>query len=54
MLQKVITSAAGADAVVTPSSGNVFTDLGFGPAEAAVMGMCADLMQRSSGTSSLQ
>lgn len=35
-----------ADAVVTPSSGNVFTDLGFGPGEAAVMGLRADLMAR--------
>ena len=35
-----------ADALVTPSSGNVFTDLGFGPGEAAVMGLRADLMAR--------
>ena len=35
-----------ADAVVTPSSGNVFTDLGFRPGEAAVMGLRADLMAR--------
>lgn len=35
-----------ADAVVTLSSGNVFTDLGFGPGEAAVMGLRADLMAR--------
>ena len=34
------------DAVVTPSSGNVFTDLGFDPGEAAVMGLRADLMAR--------
>ena len=34
------------DAQVTESSGNVFTDLGFGPGEAAVMGMRADLMAR--------
>ena len=34
------------DAVVTPSSGNVFTDLGFDPGEAAVMGLRADLMGR--------
>ena len=34
------------DSVVTPSSGNVFTDLGFGPGEAAVMGLRADLMAR--------
>ena len=38
--------AADADAVVTASSGNVFTDLGFGPGEAAVMGLRADLMAR--------
>ena len=35
-----------ADAVATSSSGNVFTDLGFGPGEAAVMGLRADLMAR--------
>jgi predicted XRE-type DNA-binding protein len=34
------------DVVVTPSSGNVFTDLGFDPGEAAVMGLRADLMGR--------
>jgi predicted XRE-type DNA-binding protein len=34
------------DAVVTTSSGNVFTDLGFAPGEAAVMGLRADLMGR--------
>ena len=35
-----------ADAVVTESSGNVFTDLGFAPGEAAVLGLRADLMAR--------
>ncbi|MFM7332156.1 MAG: helix-turn-helix domain-containing protein [Brachymonas sp.] len=35
-----------ADARVTESSGNVFTDLGFAPGEAAVMGLRADLMGR--------
>ncbi len=35
-----------ADDVVTASSGNVFTDLGFGSGEAAVMGMRADLIAR--------
>ncbi len=34
------------DAMVTASSGNVFTDLGFAPGEAAVMAMRADLMGR--------
>jgi predicted XRE-type DNA-binding protein len=34
------------DAVVTHSSGNVFSDLGFDPGEAAVMGLRADLMAR--------
>lgn len=34
------------DSVVTESSGNVFTDLGFAPGEAAVMAMRADLMGR--------
>jgi predicted XRE-type DNA-binding protein len=34
------------DSVVTKSSGNVFTDLGFAPGEAAVMAMRADLMGR--------
>ena len=28
----------------TKSSGNVFTDLGFAPDEAAILKMCADLM----------
>ena len=31
---------------VTVSSGNVFTDLGFDPGQAAVMGLRADLMGR--------
>jgi len=35
-----------ADAVVTESSGNVFTDLGFAPGDAAVMALRADLMAR--------
>lgn len=34
------------DAIITESSGNVFTDLGFPPGEAAVMGLRADLMAR--------
>ena len=46
MVKKVVSPTAEADAVVTPSSGNVFIDLGFGPGEAAVMGMRADLMAR--------
>lgn len=46
MVKKVVPPTIDADAVVTPSSGNVFTDLGFGPGEAAVMGMRADLMAR--------
>lgn len=46
MVKKVVSPAADADAVVTPSSGNVFADLGFGPGEAAVMGLRADLMAR--------
>lgn len=29
---------------ITKSSGNVFTDLGFGPEEAAILAMRADLM----------
>jgi len=32
--------------MVTASSGNVFTDLGFDPGEAAVMDLHADLMAR--------
>ena len=35
-----------ADSVVTESSGNVFTDLGFAPGDAAVMALRADLMAR--------
>ena len=31
---------------VTPSSGNIFVDLGFAPEEAAVLTMRADLMAR--------
>ena len=48
MVKKVIPPGMNADSVVTPSSGNVFTDLGFGPGEAvaAVMGLRADLMAR--------
>jgi len=46
MVKKVIPLVADADAVVTPSSGNVFTDLGFDPGEAAVMGLRADLIAR--------
>jgi predicted XRE-type DNA-binding protein len=34
------------DARVTTSSGNVFTDLGFAPGEAAVLALRADLMGR--------
>ncbi|TAG34115.1 MAG: XRE family transcriptional regulator [Polaromonas sp.] len=34
------------DAVVTSSSGNIFTDLGFSPGEAAVLALRADLMGR--------
>jgi predicted XRE-type DNA-binding protein len=34
------------NAVVTASGGNVFTDLGFAPGEAAVLAMRADLMGR--------
>jgi predicted XRE-type DNA-binding protein len=34
------------DAVMTSSSGNVFTDLGFAPGEAAVLALRADLMGR--------
>ena len=44
-MRKKITLAE-PDAVVTASSGNVFTDLGFGPGEAAVLGLRADLMSR--------
>jgi predicted XRE-type DNA-binding protein len=34
------------DALVTASSGNVFTDLGFAPGDAAVLALRADLMGR--------
>jgi predicted XRE-type DNA-binding protein len=34
------------DAMVTASSGNVFTDLGFAPGDAAVLALRADLMGR--------
>jgi predicted XRE-type DNA-binding protein len=34
------------DAKIIASSGNVFTDLGFAPGEAAVLAMRADLMGR--------
>jgi predicted XRE-type DNA-binding protein len=34
------------DALNTPSSGNVFTDMGFAPGEAAVLALRADLMGR--------
>jgi predicted XRE-type DNA-binding protein len=34
------------DAQITESSGNVFTDLGFAPGEAAVMALRADLIGR--------
>ena len=46
MVKKVVLPATDADAVVTSSSGNVFTDLGFDPGEAAVMGLRADLIAR--------
>ena len=46
MVKKVAPPAADADALVTPSSGNVFIDFGFDPGEAAVMGLRADLMAR--------
>jgi hypothetical protein len=46
MVEKVVLPATVADAVVTPSSGNVFANLGFDPDEAAVMGLRADLMAR--------
>lgn len=46
MVKKVTLTTPDADAVVTPSSGNVFTDLGFDPGEAAVMGLRADLIAR--------
>ena len=34
------------DACITVSSGNVFTDMGFAPGEAAVLALRADLMGR--------
>ena len=46
MRKKAVFVVIDADAVVTPSSGNVFADMGFGPGEAAVMGLRADLMAR--------
>lgn len=46
MVKKTVAPNIDPDAVVTPSSGNVFTDLGFDPGEAAVMGLRADLMAR--------
>ena len=46
MGKKLVPEAVDTDAIVTASSGNVFTDLGFGPGEAAVMGLRADLMAR--------
>ena len=46
MGKKPASVAVDTDAIVTASSGNVFTDLGFGPGEAAVMGLRADLMAR--------
>src|SRR5450830_1582124 len=46
MVKKITPQVADADAVVTPSRGNVFTDLGFDPGEAAVMGLRADLIAR--------
>lgn len=46
MVKKIILPAVDPDSVLTASSGNVFTDLGFDPGEAAVMGLRADLMAR--------
>ena len=46
MVKKSIPPTVNPDSVVTASSGNVFTDLGFEPGEAAVMGLRADLMAR--------
>lgn len=45
-MRKKKMSPLDADAQITNSSGNVFTDLGFGPGEAAVMGMRENLMAR--------
>jgi predicted XRE-type DNA-binding protein len=39
-------AAVDPDALNTPSSGNVFTDMGFAPGEAAVLALRADLMGR--------
>ena len=44
--RKTEPDAADPNAAVTKSSGNVFTDLGFAPGEAAVMALRADLMGR--------
>ena len=49
MVKKITSPTAVApdtDAAVTESSGNVFTDMGFAPGEAAVMALRADLMGR--------
>lgn len=46
MVKKSIPPTVNPDSVVTASSGSVFTDLGFEPGEAAVMGLRADLMAR--------
>ena len=46
MIEKVIPEAVDTDALFTASSGNVFIDLGFGPGEAAVMGLRAGLIAR--------
>ncbi|OQW86221.1 MAG: transcriptional regulator [Rhodoferax ferrireducens] len=46
MVKKTVTPNVDPDAVATSSCGNVFTDLGFEPGEAAVMGLRADLMAR--------
>lgn len=40
------TAKSDPDARVTESSGNVFTDMGFAPGEAAVLALRADLMGR--------
>lgn len=45
-LPEVATQARFDDTRVTSSSGNVFTDLGFPPGEAAVLALRADLMGR--------
>ena len=46
MGKKLVPEAVDTDAIVTASSGNVFTDLGFDLGEAAVMGLRADVMAR--------